>query len=111
MLHTGGVRCPVTLDQLIETRLLALAERQHVDEATVRLADDREASPRYRASLLVRVPGPDIHAASCDHTLRGAVERVLAEVEAQVAARHDRRRRQWHGRTRVTAPFSAGRRR
>jgi ribosome-associated translation inhibitor RaiA len=92
LLH-GSARCPLAIDRLIETRLLALADRQQVDEACVRLSDDREASPRYQASMVVRVPGPDIHATVCGQTLRVAVERALDQIEAQVDARLDRRRR------------------
>ncbi len=88
----GNVHCPVAIIRLIESRLLTLGERQHIEESSVRLADAPEASPRYQASILIRVPGPDIHATACDHTVRVAVEKALAAVEAQVNARQDRRK-------------------
>jgi ribosome-associated translation inhibitor RaiA len=91
ILSHGNVRPSLALDRLIENRLLALGERQRIEEAVVRLADEREASPRFRASILVRVPGPDIHAAACDHTVGVAVRKMLAALEAQVAARQGRR--------------------
>lgn len=92
ILRHGNVRPSVALDRLIENRLLALGERQRIEEAVVRLSDDREASPRFQASVFVRVPGPDIHAAACDHTVGVAVRKMLAALEAQVAARQGRRR-------------------
>jgi len=103
ILQHGHARPRPALDRLIETRLVALAARQRIEEAVVRLADEREASPRYQASILLRVPGPDIHAAACDHTAGVAVRKALAAVEAQVAARHDRRRQHQRSRPAVRA--------
>lgn len=109
LLH-GSARCPPAIDRLIETRLLALAGRQRVDEACVRLSDDREASPRFHASIVIRVPGPDIHATGCDHTLRVAVERALERIEARVDARLDRPRARRNLRRQFAPTGSPGRR-
>jgi len=91
LLHHGNVRPRPSIERFIERRLLELSGRQRIEEAIVRLEDEREASPRFRASVLLRVPGPDIHAAASDHTVRVAVEKALAAAEAQVAARQGRR--------------------
>jgi len=91
ILQFGNVHCPVATARLIESRLLALGERQRIEESIVRLVDTPEASPRYSASVLIRVPGPDIHATASDHTVRVAVEKALAAVETQVDARQGRR--------------------
>lgn len=91
ILQPGQVHWPVAVVRLIESRLLTLGERQRIEESTVRLTDAPEASPRFQASILIRVPGPDIHATACDHTVRVAVEKALVAVEAQVNARQDRR--------------------
>ncbi|MBL9187176.1 MAG: HPF/RaiA family ribosome-associated protein [Opitutaceae bacterium] len=91
LLHHGNVRPRPSVERLIERRLLALSARQRLEEAIVRLADEREATPRYRASVHLRVPGPDIHAAASDHTVRVAVEKALAAAEAQMAAHQGRR--------------------
>jgi ribosome-associated translation inhibitor RaiA len=109
ILQPGNTRTSVALDHLIESRLVALAERQRIDEAVVRLSDHREGSPRYQASILVRVPGPDIHAVACDHTLRVAVQKVLAAVEEQVVERQARRRRRLRSQLQQTAPARTGR--
>ncbi len=91
LLHHGNVPPRPSIERLIERRLLALSTRQRLEEAIVWLEDEREASPRFRASVLLRVPGPDIHAAASDHTVRVAVEKALAAAEAQVSARQGRR--------------------
>lgn len=108
ILRPGNTRSSVALDYLIESRLIALADRQRIEEAVVRLNDHRDGSPRYQASVMIRVPGPDIHAVACDHTLRVAVQKALDSVEAQVAARQARRQTQGRSRLQLsTAPRTA----
>lgn len=109
ILEPGNTRTSIALDRLIEARLVALAERQHIDEAVVRLNDDREGSPRYQANILIRVPGPDIHAVACDHTLRVAVQKAIAAVEEQVVARQARRRRRLSSQLQQPAKARTGR--
>lgn len=109
ILQPGNAHCPVAIVQLIDSRLIALGERQRIEEAIVRLADAPEASPRFQASILLRVPGPDIHAKSCDHTVRVAVEKVLAAVEAQVNARKDRRQQRQRSQLQLSTVARTGR--
>jgi ribosome-associated translation inhibitor RaiA len=105
ILQPGNTRASAALDHLIESRLVALAERQRIEEAVVRLSDHPEGSPRFQASIMIRVPGPDIHAVACDHTLRVAVQKAMAAVEEQVVARQVRRRRRL--RTQLQQPVAA----
>lgn len=91
LLHHGSVRPRPSIERLIEHRLAALSARERLEEAVVRLHDEREASPRFQASIYLRVPGPDIHATAADDTVRIAVEKALAAAEAQVASRQGRR--------------------
>lgn len=105
----GNARTSVALDQLIESRLIALTARQRIEEATVRLYDNREGSPRYQAGILIRVPGPDIHAVACDHTLRGAVQKVIDAIEAQVDARRRQRRQRGHSQLQMSSVARTGR--
>ena len=91
LLHHGNVAPRPSIERLVEHRLLALSTRQRVEEAIVRLADERETSPRFHASVLLRIPGPDIHTTASDHTLGVAVEKALAAAEAKVASRLGRR--------------------
>ena len=109
ILQPGNTRSSVALDALIESRIIALADRQRIDEAVVRLNDNREGSPRYQASILIRVPGPDIHAVACDHTLRVAVQKALDAVEGQVDARQDRRQAQRRTRLQLAGAARTGR--
>lgn len=105
MLQPGNTRRSLALDHLIESRLMALADRQRIEEALVRLSDHAEGSPRYQASIMIRVPGPDIHAVACDHTLRVAVQKALDAIESQVEASQGRRLAQ--RRSRLQLPGSA----
>lgn len=92
ILQPNNVRNTVIADRLVEDRLLNLVTRQPIEEAVIRYHEEPEASPRYTASVHLRIAGPDIHASACDHTLRVAVEKALSEVERQVADRQERRR-------------------
>ena len=109
LLQPSGIRSSAALDLLIETRLITLAERQHIEEAVVRLNDHPEGSPRYQVSIQLRVPGPDVHAVACDHTLRVAVQKALQAVEGQIAARAARRRTRRRSRLQLSSPAYTGR--
>ena len=109
ILQPGNVHCPIAIVRLIESRLHTLGERQRIEESTVRLTDAPEASPRYQASILIRVPGPDIHATASDHTVRVAVEKALAAVEAQVDARKGRRQRRQRSQLQLSTVARTGR--
>ena len=109
ILQPGNTRSSAALDYLIESRLIALADRQRIEEAVVRLNDHREGSPRYQASIMIRVPGPDIHAVACDHTLRVAVQKALDAVEGQVAARQGRREARRRSRLQLSGAARTGR--
>ncbi|MBL9201851.1 MAG: HPF/RaiA family ribosome-associated protein [Opitutaceae bacterium] len=91
LLQHGSVRPRPSIERLVERRLLALAARQRLEEAVVRLHDERESTPRFHASVFLRVPGPDVHAAGSDRTVRLAVEKALDAAEAQIASRQGRR--------------------
>jgi ribosome-associated translation inhibitor RaiA len=109
ILQPGNTRSSAALDHLIESRLIALADRQRIEEAVVRLADHREGSPRYQARIMIRVPGPDIHAVACDHTLRVAVQKALDAVEGQVAARQGRRQARRRSQLQLSSATRTGR--
>lgn len=80
-----------TLDALIETRLLALADRVRIDDATVLVEYTRDASPPYRVELLLAVPGPDLRAERIDNTPLQAFTRALHDIELRLRERaHNR---------------------
>jgi ribosome-associated translation inhibitor RaiA len=108
ILQPGNTRSSAALDHLIESRLIALADRQRIEEAVVRLMDHPEGSPRYQASILIRVPGPDIHAVACDHTLRVAVQKALDAVEGQVEVRQGRRQARRRSRLQLSTATRTG---
>jgi ribosome-associated translation inhibitor RaiA len=108
ILQPGNTRSSAALDHLIESRLIALADRQRIEEAVVRLNDHPEGSPRYQASIMIRVPGPDIRAVACDHTLRVAVQKALDAVEGQVVARQGRRLARRRSQLQLTRVARAG---
>jgi ribosomal subunit interface protein len=109
IIQHGNVRFSTALERLIADRLAALGARQRIEEAIVRLSDEREASPRYQASVTIRIPGPDIHATACDHTVRVTVQKALAAIERQVAARNGRRRQRVHTNLQQPATARTGR--
>ena len=69
----------------------------------------RRGSPRYQASILIRVPGPDIHAVACEHTLRMAVQQALDAVEGQVEARQGSRRARRRSQLQLSSAARIGR--
>jgi ribosome-associated translation inhibitor RaiA len=109
ILQPGNTRSSAALEYLIETRLIALADRQRIEEAVVRLNDSPEGSPRYQVSIMIRVPGPDIHAVTCDHTLRVAVQKALDAIESQVAARQGRRQARRRSQLQLSSATRTGR--
>lgn len=109
IIQHGNVRFSLALERLIENRLTALAARQRIEEAIVRLSDEREASPRYQANVKIRIPGPDIHAIGCGHTARDSVQKALAAIEAQVDARNGRRRQRLRSNLQLPATARTGR--
>lgn len=85
-------------DQFLNRHLEALDRLIPITWARVVLAQQRAAAPSFSASVELAVPGPDIHAAACDHTLEAAVLKVARRLEAQVAARKKRQQSHRKGR-------------
>ena len=71
------------LDSLIEERIIALQPRLQIDEANVRLECRFEESPAFVVRVHLVTPGPDLVAESRDHTIRAAVNKVMAALEEQ----------------------------
>lgn len=90
------------LDSLIENRILSLQPRLQIDEANVRLECRFEESPAFSVRVHLVTPGPDVFAERRDHTIRAAIEKVMADVEAKIGSRHDKRR--WRVRSNLQEP-------
>ena len=93
ILHSHHVRCLAGVMRLLEHRIAALARQSRLELVQVRLNERPGASPRYEATIDVRLPGPDLHAGGCDHTIDTAVHKALQALEAQFAFRVARLRR------------------
>lgn len=109
IIYHRQVHCPGSVPALVERRLGALARTHRIEQAEVRLHDEPEASPRFQASVYLRVPGPDIHATGCDHTVAVAVEKALRAVESQLAARAVRRLQRQRGPLHLSPVVRTGR--
>ena len=81
------IRSTDAVDTLIEERILALQPRLQIEEANVRLEHRREISPAFRVHVHLVTPGPDVLAEGRDHTIRAAIEKVMADLEQKIAFR------------------------
>ena len=90
----------------LEERILALQPRLQIEEANVRLEHDREVSPPFRVGLHLVIPGPDIVAEARDHTIRAAIDKVMAKVNRRITGQAWRRATTRRG----SAPVRDGRR-
>lgn len=97
------IRSTDALDALVEDRLLALQPRLQIDEANVRLERHRGTSPAFRVQVHLVTPGPDVFAEGRDHTIRAAMEKVLAELELKISGRALRRVRRLQGNVQAPA--------
>jgi ribosome-associated translation inhibitor RaiA len=79
------------LDAWIENQIFALQPRLQIDEANVRVALRREASPPYLVHVHLVTPGPDVFAEGNDHTLRAAFSKAMAQLRDQITSRAGRR--------------------
>ncbi len=99
-IRNRSFRAESQFDSLIEARLIALAERVRIDDASVTIERRAEASPPYSVQLHVAVPGPDLHAEYHGSTPHQAFNRALEEVERKLRERELKR----IGRSRARAP-------
>jgi ribosome-associated translation inhibitor RaiA len=86
-----SVRSTDALDSWIEQQLFALGRLRQIDEANVRLAHRREASPAYHVHVHLVTPGPDIYVEGFDHTVRAAFTKVMQELSNNILGRGKKR--------------------
>lgn len=96
------IRSTDALDKVVEEQLLALGLLLQVDEATVRLERNRQASPRFRVCAHLVTPGPDVFAQAQDHTMRAAIDKLVRELHSQLC--HRSRRRKLRLKSDITGP-------
>jgi ribosome-associated translation inhibitor RaiA len=81
------IRSIAAVDTLIEERIIALQPRLQIEEANVRLEHQQESSPAFRVHVHLVTPGPDLLAEGRDHTIRAAIDKVMAELEQKITLR------------------------
>jgi ribosome-associated translation inhibitor RaiA len=109
VLQSRHARYPDAIALLLEEELLALAERCRAEEAIVCLTQHPDASPRYQVTIFVRLPGPDLHATGCDHTVAVAVRKALRQLEAQLVVRSSRRQQRQRSNLQQSSASRTGR--
>ena len=102
-----SIRSTNALDAWIEDQIFSLQPRLQIDEANVRLAHRREASPPYHVQVHLVTPGPDVFAEGNDHTLRAAVGKVMRELGEKITGRSRKREQRW--RSNLSAPAAKSR--
>jgi ribosome-associated translation inhibitor RaiA len=80
------------LRHLVQTQLDRLHQFVSVSGAEVVLERRRAATPAWVARAHLQVPGPDLRAEACDHTVEAAWRKVMQELYGQVGRRLERRR-------------------
>ena len=86
------------LEPLIEKDLHDLSQLIPISHAEVVLEKQTDAAPPFLVSALLAVPGPDIHAVACDHTLRAAWQKLSDEINKQFQHRVTHRALRRHDR-------------
>ena len=90
-LHHFDLSSTKALDSWIERHIVSLQPRLQIDEASVRLAYRRDASPAYRVNVHLVTPGPDVFAEGCDHTLRAAFGKMMTALKNKLSGRDAKR--------------------
>ena len=75
------IRSTDAVDTLIENRIIALQPRLQIDEVNVRLEHRRGISPAFHVHVHLVTPGPEVLVEGRDHTIRAAIEKVMADLE------------------------------
>ena len=97
-LHLRGMRNCGGLDFLIEECLHCLQNLIPISTARVVLEQGYAATPAFRVSAHLAVPGPDIHAAASDHTLLAAWHKLAGNLRKQFQGRATRQQLRLKGR-------------
>lgn len=87
-----GLNADATSTQLAQEHLNHLQSLTDIEAAQVILERQREATPAFRARLVLVVPGPDYHADAVDHTLAAALHKAVENLKRQIMARQTKSR-------------------
>ncbi len=100
-LQHKNVRSTTDLDSWVEEQIISLQPGLKIDEATISLAHEHEASPAFQVKAHLVTPGPDVFAEGCDHTLRAAFYKLMASLRGKIGNRATRRQKRQKNRTPV----------
>ena len=75
-----------------------------IDEARVLVERRLEASPAFRVAAHLVTPGPDVFAEGVDHTLRAALQKTIAQLEARIDHRHFKRAQRGQNHFKTASP-------
>ncbi len=75
------------LDSWVEKQIFDLGQARQIDEANIRLVRLENASPAYQVNVHLVTPGPDVFAASRDHTLRAAFAKAVKQLRSTITRR------------------------
>lgn len=78
---------------MLREQLKAIANARQIDEAHILIERRIEDSPPFRIAAHLLTPGPDLFAEAVEHTLRAALQKVVAQIEAEIARRMQKRAR------------------
>lgn len=104
ILQHANLPATARLDRWIEESLLGLLPFVRIEEARIRLEHLPAASPAYRVSAHLLVPGPDLRVEAVDHTPQNAFAKVLEQLKAGAIHRAARRLRRHLLAPRMIAP-------
>jgi putative sigma-54 modulation protein len=85
-----GLNSTASLRTWLEQQLEHLRSLMPVSTADVVLERQRDGAPAFRAQVHLAVPGPDIHAEACDHTLQAVWLKVARKLRQQIEQRKTR---------------------
>ena len=88
--YIRGLNDNASLRRWLEQSLDRLERLISITAAAVVLEHRRDDAPAFRAFVSLAVPGPDIHAEACDHTLEAAWLKVLTALRKQIEQRKAR---------------------
>ena len=89
---------------LLKQQLELLRKGLRIDEARVLVERRLEASPVFRVAAHLVTPGPDVYAEGVDHTLRAALQKTIAQLEARIDHRHLKRARRGQNHFKTASP-------
>jgi ribosome-associated translation inhibitor RaiA len=100
-LQHKNVRSTTQLDSWVEEQIISLQPALQIDEASISLSRDLEASPPFQVNAHLVTPGPDVFAEGRDHTLQAAFNKLMEALRGKIGNRATRRQKKQKSRTPV----------